>query len=122
MMKSVQQDLIGVACNISKEIAEKPYSTVKSFINARMSIALVRASTRCIRGSRITCENHSRHFIPCVSSTDGMYETQEFLKRLAKLLAEEWEMLSPSVRGFQDPCEPYFKSILLGRRSWTSER
>jgi len=32
---------------------EKPYSTVRGFINARMSIALVRARNRCIRGSRI---------------------------------------------------------------------
>jgi len=32
---------------------EKPYSTVRGFINARMSIALVRATNRCIRGSRI---------------------------------------------------------------------
>jgi len=30
-----------------------------------------------------------------------MYETQEFLKRLAKFLAEEWEKLYPTVRGFE---------------------
>ena len=83
-----------------KRLAAKPYSTVRCFINARMSIALVRASTRCIRGSRIPCESQSRHFIPCVSSTDGMYEAQEFLKRLAKLLAEEWDKPYPTARDF----------------------
>jgi len=32
---------------------EKPYPTVRGFINARMSIALVRATNRFIRGSKI---------------------------------------------------------------------
>jgi len=36
---------------------EKPYSTVRGFINARLSIALVRATNRCIRGSRIPMSN-----------------------------------------------------------------
>jgi len=37
------------------------------------------------------CENQRRHFTPFVESTDGMYgfEARAFLKRLAKLLAEE---------------------------------
>ena len=38
---------------------EKPYSIVKGFINDRMSIALVRATNRCIRGSRIPVSNIS---------------------------------------------------------------
>jgi len=41
---------------------EKPYSTVRGFINARMSIALVRATSRCIRGSRIPTSNISIRF------------------------------------------------------------
>jgi len=32
---------------------DKPYPTVRGFINARMNIALVRATNRCIRGFRI---------------------------------------------------------------------
>jgi len=39
--------------NLFAEEWEKPYPTVRGFINARMSIALVRATNRCIRGSRI---------------------------------------------------------------------
>ena len=48
------------------------------------------------------CENQRRHFIPFVVSTDGMFgfEAQAFLKRLAKLLAEEWEKPYSTVRGF----------------------
>jgi len=48
------------------------------------------------------CENQRRHFTPFVVSTDGMYgfEAPVFLKRLAKLLAEEWEKSYPTVRGF----------------------
>jgi len=41
---------------LAKLLAEewkKPYPTVRGFINARMSIALVRTTNRCIRGSRI---------------------------------------------------------------------
>jgi len=36
---------------------EKPYSTVRGFINAQMSIALVRETNRCMRGSRIPASN-----------------------------------------------------------------
>jgi len=47
-------------------------------------------------------ENQRRHFTLFVVSTDGMYgfETRAFLKKLAKLLAEEWEKPYPTVRGF----------------------
>jgi len=41
---------------------EKPYPTVRGFINARISIALVRATNRCIRGSRIPVRNMSNQF------------------------------------------------------------
>ena len=41
---------------------EKPYSIVRGFINARMSIALVRATNRCIRGSRIPTSIMSNRF------------------------------------------------------------
>jgi len=44
------------------EESEKPYSTVRGFINARMSIAQVRATNRCIRGSRIPASNMSNRF------------------------------------------------------------
>jgi len=48
------------------------------------------------------CENHRRYFTPFVVSTDGMFgfEARAFLKRLAKLLAEEWEKPYSTVRGF----------------------
>ncbi len=41
---------------------EKPYSIVRGFINARMSIALVRATNQCIRGSRIPVSDMSNCF------------------------------------------------------------
>ncbi len=41
---------------------EKPYPVVMGFINARMSIALVRATNRCIRGSRTPASNMSNRF------------------------------------------------------------
>jgi len=41
---------------------EKPYPTVRGFINARMSIALVRGTNRCHRGSRIPVSNMSNRF------------------------------------------------------------
>jgi len=48
------------------------------------------------------CENQRRHFTPFVVSTDEMFgfEARAFLKRLAKLLAEEWDKSYPTVRGF----------------------
>ena len=41
---------------------EKPYPTVRGFINARMSIALVRGTNRYIRGSRIPMSTRSNRF------------------------------------------------------------
>ena len=41
---------------------EKPYPVVMGFINARMSIALVRATYQCIRGSRTPASNMSNRF------------------------------------------------------------
>ena len=32
---------------------DQPYSQVRGYVNARLSIALVRASHRCLRGSRV---------------------------------------------------------------------
>ena len=32
---------------------DKPYSEVCGYVNARMSIAIVRATHRCLRGSRV---------------------------------------------------------------------
>jgi len=48
------------------------------------------------------CQNQRRHFTPFVVSTDGIFgfETWAFLKRLAKLLAEEWKKPYPTGRGF----------------------
>ena len=40
----------------------KPYPSVMGFINARMSIATVRATNRCVRGSRITACRMSQRF------------------------------------------------------------
>jgi len=41
---------------------EKPYSIVRDFIDAQMSIALVRATNRCIRYSRTPASNMSNRF------------------------------------------------------------
>ena len=45
-----------------KRLTKKPYHTVRGFINARISIALVRATNRIIRGSRIPLSNKSNRF------------------------------------------------------------
>jgi len=48
---------------LREEEWEKPYPTVWGFfIYVRMSIALVRATYRCIRGSRIPVSNISNRF------------------------------------------------------------
>ena len=49
---------------ISKRLSEKwsrPYSVVCGVVNARMSIAALRASHQCIRGPRIPASRISRH-------------------------------------------------------------
>ena len=44
------------------EEEDKPYPTVSGFINARMSIALVRATNRYIRGSTIPVSDMLNRF------------------------------------------------------------
>jgi len=41
---------------------EKLYSTARDFINVRMSIALVRSTYLCFRGSRTPASNMSNRF------------------------------------------------------------
>jgi hypothetical protein len=42
------------------EKCEKPYSQVSGYVNARMSVAIVRATPLCLRGSRIPTSKTSR--------------------------------------------------------------
>jgi hypothetical protein len=41
---------------------EKPYAVVRGYVNARMSIAIVRATHICLRGSRIPSSKMSNRF------------------------------------------------------------
>ncbi len=42
---------------------EKPYSLLRGFVNVRLSIALDRATNRCIRGFIITVSNCQIAFV-----------------------------------------------------------
>ena len=92
------------------------------------------------------CDNQRHRLTPFVVSTDGMFgfEARAFLKRLAKLPAEESKKLysvvmdlinarmsialvratNRCIRGSTTPCEQYFQSLSLGRRcrTLTSEK
>ena len=61
---------------------EKPYSIVRSFIDARMSIALVRATTRCIRGSKIPARNMSNRFRWKVGAGLGLLKNDNYFETL----------------------------------------
>jgi hypothetical protein len=39
---------------------ERPYSVVRGFVSARMSVAIVRATHLCLRGSRVPLSQISR--------------------------------------------------------------
>jgi len=63
--RNVRRQARGFLKRLAKVVAEeweKPYPTVTGFINARMSIALVRGTNRYIRGSRIPVSNMSNRF------------------------------------------------------------
>jgi hypothetical protein len=50
---------------LSKELAkkwDKPYAVVRGYVNARMSIAIVRATHICLHGSRIPSSKMSNRF------------------------------------------------------------
>ena len=74
----------------------------KSYKNLSPKKALERQEKEKKKKYCKPCENQRRHFTPFVVSTDGMFgfEARAFLKRLAKLLAEEWEKPYSIVRGF----------------------
>jgi len=74
----------------------------KSYKNLPPKKALERQEKEKKKKYGKLCENQRRHFTPFVVSTDRIFgfEARTFLKRLAKLLAEEWEKPYPTVRGF----------------------
>jgi len=74
----------------------------KSYKNLPPKKALERQEKEMKKKYCKPCENQRRHFTSLVVSTDSMFgfEARAFLKRLAKLLAEEWEKPYPTVRGF----------------------
>ena len=41
---------------------EQPYSVVRGFVNARISIAIVRATQLCLQGSRVSASKISHRF------------------------------------------------------------
>ena len=47
------EDLAEETITQARQKWEKPYSEVREFVNVRMSIAIVRATPLCLRGSRI---------------------------------------------------------------------
>jgi len=74
----------------------------KSYKNVPPKKALERQEKEKKKKYCKPCENQRRHFAPFVISTDGMFgfKSRAFLKKLAKLLAEEWEKPYSTVRGF----------------------
>jgi len=65
----------------------------KSYKNLPPKKALERQEKKKEKKYCKPCENQRHHFTPFLVSTDGTYafEARSFLKRLAKLLVEEWE-------------------------------
>jgi len=80
----------------------RTYHDSKSYKNLPPKKALERQEKEKKKKYCEHCENQRRHFTTFVVSTDGLYgfEARVFLKRLAKLLAEEWKKPYPTVRGF----------------------
>ncbi len=54
---------------------EQPYSVVRGFVNARISIAIVRATHLCLRGSRVSASKISRRFLWEDSTGLGLFCT-----------------------------------------------
>ncbi len=52
---------------------EQPYSVVRGFVNARISIAIVRATHLCLRGLRVSASKISRRFQWEDSASRGLH-------------------------------------------------
>ena len=70
------------AKNLLKQIAlrisvkwEQPYSVVRGFVNARINIAILRATNLCIRGSRVPASKMSRRVQWHDGAGLGLFET-----------------------------------------------
>jgi hypothetical protein len=55
----LRRRVISLACPLPNKW-ERPYSVVRGFVSARMSIAIVRATHLCLRGSRVPLSQISR--------------------------------------------------------------
>ena len=83
----------------------------KSYNNLPPKEALERQDKEKKKKDCKPCENQRRDFIPFMVSTDGVFDFEAFLERLAKFLAEEREKPYSTVRGFINTR----MSIALGR-------
>jgi hypothetical protein len=76
-------DLIqGEAKNLLKQIAlrlaakwEQPYSVVRGFVNARINLAILRATNLCIRGSGVPASKMSKQVQWLDGAGLGLFET-----------------------------------------------
>ncbi len=71
------------AKNLLKQIAllrltakwEQPYSVVRGFVNARINLAILRATNLCIRGSRVPASKMSKRVQWLDGAGLGLFET-----------------------------------------------
>ena len=70
------------ARNLLKQIAlrltakwEQPYSVVRGFVNARINLAILRATNLCVRGSRVPASKMSRRVQWLDGAGLGLFET-----------------------------------------------
>jgi hypothetical protein len=75
------------AKNLLKQIAlrltakwEQPYSVVRGFVNARINLAILRATNLCIRGSRAPASKMSKR-VQCLDGAGlGLFETMSMVE------------------------------------------
>jgi hypothetical protein len=54
---------------------EQPYSVVRGFVNARINLAILRATNLCIRGSRVPASKMSKKVQLLDGAGLGLFET-----------------------------------------------
>jgi hypothetical protein len=72
---SVRRHQASVGVGIGITSIQRPYSVIRGFVNARMSIAIVRATHLCLRGSRVSASKISRRFLWEDSAGLGLFRS-----------------------------------------------
>ena len=77
LLGSEAQEVLRRLSHLLSEKWSRPYSAVRGYLNARLSLAIVRGSSLCLRGSRVPAKGISFRHHPAWDDAAGAFHLQQ---------------------------------------------